>query len=183
MPFQFTRYSLQELGMKIGSVVPLWLATAIFLTGNAAWGQEKSDKAFLTRAIQGDIAEIEVGQLAETLGATQGVRNYGRLLAMNHGKAKDEALKVARALGVPPPATAHSEAQKKYDKLSKLTAGAFDAEFLRAMVEDHKTTIKKFEVEAKTGGGASAKLANDQLPMLRNHLTKAESLQKQASGL
>src|SRR5882757_3324175 len=102
--------------MKFSSLAPLALAAAILLRGNAALGQEKSDKKFLTDAIQGDMAEIEVGQLAETLGATEGVRNYGRLLPMDHGKAKDEAMKVARALGVSPPATAKPEAQKEYDK-------------------------------------------------------------------
>ena len=76
------------------------------------------------------MAEIEVGQLAETLATSDGVRNYGPMLARDHGKAKDEAMKVEQSLRIVVPAAAEPEAQTEYDKLSKLSGTAFDVQFL-----------------------------------------------------
>jgi putative membrane protein len=166
--------------MKSGSIAAQSLGAILVLVTSAGLAQQKSEKEFLTEATQGDVAEIEVGQLAETLGTNDGVRNYGRMLAMDHGKAKDEVMKVAQSLRVVVPATAKPEAQTEYDKLSKLSGSAFDNEFLRATVEDHLKTISEFEVEAKHGSGPAAKLAAAQLASLKSHLAAAQTLQKKS---
>jgi putative membrane protein len=168
--------------MKSGSITVLALGAILFLVASPGLAQQKSEKEFLADATQGDIAEIEVGQLAETLGTSDGVRNYGRMLAMDHGKGKDEATKVAQSLRIVVPATAKPEAQTEYDKLSKLSGTAFDVEFLRAMVQDHQKTISEFEVQAKHGSGPTAKLATAQLATLRNHLAAAQTLQKKSTA-
>lgn len=166
--------------MKSSPVAVLALAASIVLTSPAAFGQANSDKAFLTDALQGDMAEVQVGQLAQTKGNTEGVRNFGAMLVTDHTKAGEQAKRVADSLGVPPPAEPKAEAKQEYDKLSNLKGAAFDSEFLRAMVEDHEKDIAAFKTEAKSGGGAAAKLASEQLPTLQKHLTTAQALQKQA---
>ena len=134
----------------------------------------------LSDALQGDMAEVQVGQLAQTKGNTEGVRNFGAMLAVDHSKAQAEALDVATSLGVVPPGVPKPEAKQEYDKLSQLSGAAFDSEFLRAMVEDHQKTIEEFQAEAKSGTGAAAKMASAQLPTLEKHLATAQSLRKQA---
>jgi len=111
--------------MKSGSIAVLALGAILVLVASPGLAQQKSEKEFLSDATQGNVAEIEVGQLAETLGSSDGVRNYGRMLAMDHGKAKDEAMKVAQSLRIVVPATAKPEAQTEYDKLSKLSGTGF----------------------------------------------------------
>jgi putative membrane protein len=66
-----------------------------------------------------------------------------------------------------------------------MSGAAFDKEFVRHMVSDHKKDIKEFEDMAKKGSakGASgdtqkvADLAQKTLPDLRKHLKMAQSLQ------
>jgi putative membrane protein len=128
------------------------------------------------------VAEIEVGELAETLATHDGARNYGSTLAMDHGKAKDEAMKVAQFLRVVVRDAARPAAQTGYDKVSKLSGAAFDVAFLPAMVEDHQNTISEFQIEAKAGREPTAKLATEQLATLKSHLAAGESLQKNATA-
>ena len=126
------------------------------------------------------MAETQVGQLAESKGHSEGVRNYGAMLAADHAKAQAEALSVAGSLGIEPPKGPTPEAKEEYAKLSQLSGGAFDSAFLRAMVEDHQKDIAKFKLQASSGSGAVAKMASEQLPTLEKHLATAQSLQKQA---
>jgi putative membrane protein len=72
-----------------------------------------------------------------------------------------------------------------YDKLAKLSGDAFDREFAKAMVDDHKKDIKEFEKESKKPDDAAASFAKETLPTLQKHLETAQSLSsgKTAAGM
>jgi len=53
-----------------------------------------SDKAFLNKAMQGDNSEIQIGKLAEQKGASQGARDFGHMLVMDHGMHKEKVADV-----------------------------------------------------------------------------------------
>jgi len=169
-----------EATMNSSSVRALTIAAGITLASAAAFGQTVNDKQFLTDAIQGDMAEVQLGQLAEAKGNTEGVRNFGVMLASDHAKAQAQALSVASAMGVQPPQAPKPEAKQEYDELSQLSGAAFDAEFVKYMVADHEKDIAKFKAEAKSGSGAAAQMASAQLPTLEHHLATAQTLEKQA---
>ena len=130
---------------------------------------------FLRQTIQGDNSEIQLGQLAESQGASQGVKDFGRTLEQDHAQARDQAAQVAKQVGVTPPQTMMPEAKQEKAKLSRLHGAAFDREFARYMVDDHKKDIRKFEQQA-AGRGPTAQLARQTLPTLKKHLKMAESL-------
>jgi hypothetical protein len=62
----------------------------------------KSDQAFLTDAIQGNLAEISMGQLAQKNGGSDGVRSFGQMLVEDHSAANEKAKSLAQAQGVTP---------------------------------------------------------------------------------
>src|SRR4051812_20225950 len=45
---------------------------------------------FLTEAMKGDNSEVTLGKLAQDKGTGQGVKDFGKMLADDHGKAKDQ---------------------------------------------------------------------------------------------
>ena len=51
--------------MKSGSIAVLALGAILVLVASPGLAQQKSEKEFLSDATQGNVAEIEVGQLAE----------------------------------------------------------------------------------------------------------------------
>jgi len=147
--------------------------TCVSLAGGAV---AASNQSFLKKAMEGDNSEMHLGQIAAKRGASQGVRDFGRMLNTDHAKAKADALAVARAHHVAPTDEMAPEAKAEARKLSPLSGKAFDREFASYMVKDHKQDIADFEEEARTGDHSTAALASRTLPTLRKHLSVAEKL-------
>lgn len=139
-----------------------------------AWAQ--GDQAFLRKAMQGDNSEVALGRIAQQKGASSGIRDFGRMLAEDHAKAKVEVVPVAKAHGVAATEAMAPEARAERRKLQGLSGSAFDREFARYMVEDHKKDIADFEKQAKQGDAATKALAEKTLPVLHKHLETAEKL-------
>ena len=55
------------------AVVPALLATTL------AFAQDQQAKTFLTEAIEGNLAEVQMGQLAQKLATTLAIRSYGQM--------------------------------------------------------------------------------------------------------
>jgi putative membrane protein len=141
-----------------------------------AWAADKGDQAFIKEAIEGNLAEVQVGKLAQDRGQSEGVKSFGQMLATDHADANQKATAVANQIGVTPPAEPNKKQKTLYDKLAKLSGAAFDKEFAKEMVEDHKKDIRKFEQEAKKQNGPVANFASQTLPTLQKHLQEAQSL-------
>lgn len=153
------------------------LAGFALTSGAAGAAESQSSQKFLSNAIQGDISEVKLGQLAQENGGSNGVRDFGKTLVTDHTKAQAEAKKTASSAGVTPPEQPTSEAQQEYDKLKSTKGADFDREFVQYMVQDHKKDIADFRKEAQAKDGAASSLAKQQLPVLEKHLQIAESLQ------
>jgi putative membrane protein len=100
------------------------------------------------------------------------------MLHDDHSAAKQKALVVAQAHGLSDTDAMAPEAKMEQRKLKRLHGAAFDREFARYMVKDHKHDIADFEKEARTGDKATAELARDTLPDLKKHLETATALTK-----
>lgn len=148
-------------------------AGAMLFSGGA---QAAPGRQFLGDALKGDNSEMMLGSLAVRRGASAGVRDFGARLRNDHGQARVEAARVAHELRVRVPAAVMPEASRERARLVRLRGAAFDREFVRYMVHDHREDIAKFEDQARTGDRRTAALARAQLPTLREHLRIAESL-------
>ena len=165
--------------MRTSLILACGLSAAVLSSGPVL-AQSKADQSFIKEAIQGNLGEIQMGQLAQQKGDSDGVRSFGKMLATDHGENNSKAAQVAQSLNVTPPTEPSKEAKKTYDRLAKLSGPAFDRAFAKDMVADHKKDIKKFEKESKSKDQAVAQFANDTLPALHKHLDAAQSLGKGA---
>lgn len=138
--------------------------------------------AFMQKAIEGNLAEIKVGQLAQQKGSTEGVRHLGAVLEQDHSKANQEATAAVSSMGVTPPTEPSRMEQAVYQRLAALSGRQFDRAFVKDMIKDHKKDIAEFREEAKTGRGKAAAYAKASLPTLEKHLHLAESLERPPSG-
>jgi putative membrane protein len=155
------------------------LATALVCAAPAAWAQGKNtgDQKFLKDAIEGNLAEIEMGKLAQQKGTSDGVRQFGKQLEQDHTAANQKATSLASEIGMTPPTEPNKKQKAMYDKLSKLSGDKFDKQFAKEMVADHKKDIKEFQKEAKKSGDKAAGFANETLPVLQKHLDMAQQLE------
>jgi len=158
-------------------IVGAGLAAALLLTA-PSFAQDKADKAsqkFLTEAIEGNLAEVQMGQLAQRNGGTDQVRSFGQMLEKNHADANQKATAAANQLGMNPPTGPNAKQKSSYDRMSKLSGAKFDEAFAKDMVADHRKDIREYEREAKKNDAAGT-YAKEALPTLRKHLETAESL-------
>jgi putative membrane protein len=139
----------------------------------------QADKTFITEAVQGNLAEVQMGQLAQQKGQTDAVKSFGQMLVTDHQANNEKAKEVANQLGVTPPTQPSAKQKADYDKLAKLSGATFDRQFAQMMVMDHKQDIAKFEREAKKSKDALGQYATDTLPVLKKHLETAQNI---ASG-
>jgi putative membrane protein len=140
----------------------------------------KADQAFMKAAIQGDMAEVQIGQLAQQKGESQDVKQFGAMLQQDHGQNLQMAQQMAQQMGMTPPSGPNAEQKKVYERLSKLSGSRFDRQFAKDMVQDHKKEISKFQAEAKKQGPV-AQFAQQTVPVLQKHLQMAQSIQNKGA--
>ncbi|MBS0536891.1 MAG: DUF4142 domain-containing protein [Proteobacteria bacterium] len=151
-------------------------ATSGEMTGKAS----KADQAFLKEGIQGDMAEVKMGELAQQKGDADSVKTFGETLVTDHGDHLKKLQGMAQQMGAQAPTAPSAKQKADYDRLSKLSGAKFDREFARHMVTDHKKDIARYEAEAKKTGPL-AELAKETVPTLQKHLKMAQDLEKPAA--
>ncbi len=158
------------------------LAVAHAQTMSSTTGKPtKAEQTFLKDAIEGDLAEVKMGQLAQQKAQSQDTKQFGQMLEQDHGQHLQKAKDMAQQMGLTPPTEPNSHQKKMYDQLSSLSGAQFDKKFAQEMVSDHKKDISKYEKEAKSKGPLGD-FAQQTVPTLQKHLQAAESLAGQKSS-
>lgn len=136
-----------------------------------------SDQAFATKAAEGGMAEVKLGQLAQEKGTSQAVKDFGKRMEQDHSKANDELKSAASQANINLPSQPSAQEQQTYDKLSKLSGEEFDRAYARDMVRDHMHDVRAFRQEAKSGSNQEIKnFAQQTLPTLEEHLKLARQM-------
>jgi putative membrane protein len=135
----------------------------------------EANRAFVNEVIQGDLAEIRIGKLAQERSASEKVKKFGQRLARDHAANLEKARPLAESMGMTLPTTPNANQKTTYDKLSSFSGAKFDRQLAKKMVQDHKKDIKAFQRESRRSGPA-ADFAKQTLPTLREHLKIARSM-------
>jgi len=154
------------------------MGASALLTTSYVSAADQPAQHFVKESIQGNLAEVKVGNLAERKGASQGVKDFGAMLARDHAAANEKAQQAATALGVTPPSGPSVKQKAMYTELAALSGETFDKHFVKAMLKDHQEDIAKYEKEAN-GSGPAADYAKAILPHLHAHLEMAQHLQQE----
>ncbi len=155
--------------------------------GFLAFAQSNSlsatDRMFMQKAGEGGMAEVQLGQLAEQKASSQAVKDFGQRMATDHGQADDKLKSVATSKGVTLPTALNAKDKALYDRLSGLSGSAFDREYMRAMVRDHKMDISEFQKESNGGQDSDVKsFASSTLPTLQDHLSQAQQVESKVGA-
>jgi putative membrane protein len=142
-----------------------------------------ADNQFIMRAAQGGMAEVELGKLAQERGSSDAVKQFGKRMVDDHGKANEELMRIAQSKGVTVSTSLDSKSQSMKDRLSKLNGAAFDRAYMSEMVKDHRTDVAEFQKESNSGRDAEVKaFAAKTLPTLQEHLRMAEEANNTVKG-
>jgi putative membrane protein len=143
-------------------------------SGNAA------TQAFLAKAAQANMAEVELGKLAAQKGQSDEIKRYGQHMVDDHGKANQELQELAQQEGATLPTYTDKPHQAAKARLEKLSGEAFDRAYAAQMVRDHQAAVGLFRGQAKAGRDPEVKAwAAKMLPNLEEHLKQARALTPQ----
>lgn len=132
-----------------------------------------ADTTFAAKAAVGGMAEVALGKMAASKGADSKVKDFGKMMVMDHGKANNELMGIAKAKNIMLPAGLDAEHQAKSDSLSKLSGKDFDMVYVNAMIDGHKKTLALMQSEANNGKDAELKaFAAKTAPVVQMHLTE-----------
>jgi putative membrane protein len=136
-----------------------------------------ADKAFVKDAAEGSAMEIELGKLAQEKASSDAVKDFGKRMVEDHTKASEELKRAAAKANIPVPAETSRKGKKAQEKLSKLSGPDFDRAYMKMMVSDHKSDVKAFERESRSGAVPEIKnFAASTLPTLEEHYKLAEQI-------
>ncbi len=141
------------------------------------------DNNFATKAAQGGMAEVQLGNLAKEHASSSDVKNFGQQMVDDHTKANDELKSIAAKKNITLPTDLSAKDQATYDRLSKLNGAEFDRAYMKDMVSDHRTDVAEFQHEADHGTDPDLKsFAGKTLPTLQHHLQLAEKTERNVSS-
>ena len=150
-------------------------ATLMAISIANASAKDEPSETFLKKAIEGNFAEVSMGDLAQKNGQSDGVKSYGKMLSTDHAAANQKALDAAKDLGLNPPSGPNAKQQADYDKMSKMSGVGFDKMFATHMVADHQKDIAEYKKATKNKDPAG-EYAAGQIDTLQKHLDTAKSL-------
>lgn len=136
----------------------------------------EKDADFAVKAADGGMLEVQLGELAQSKGMSQAVKDLGKMMVEDHTKANEELKALAQTKNISLPTTLSEDCQKKYDDIASKNGKDFDKAFTDHMVKDHKKDVDAFKKEADKGEDPDLKSwAAGKVPTLEHHLDMAKS--------
>ena len=180
----------QEHPMRPISLAAVALASAVLLSGFSrsapAAPAALNDAAIAGILVAADSWDSTTGTLASHKATRADVRAYGATLARDHAGVNQQAVALAKKLGVTPtpvpadfPLKLDFEATMK--TLNKLSGPAFDSAFLAHEVAYHKAVIEAVTTQFLPAiqNAELKSFVQSIAPAFQAHLALAENLQKQ----
>jgi putative membrane protein len=138
---------------------------------------EREDREFLTKAAQGSMLEVAVGNAVAQKATTPDVKAFASRMVTDHGKALAELQQIAAKKGVALPTDLDKDHKKRIDEVTKHSGPKLDKEYADDMVEDHEEDVKEFRRAVQEVKDPDLHAwASKTLPVLENHLTMARDL-------
>jgi putative membrane protein len=172
----------------IATVVATGMAFAGAMTAMAAEPHSTKQPpaevtSFLHEAAMGGMAEVELGKLAQSHAANAKVKQFGKRMVTDHGKANAELKRLAAKKGVELPKGIGSEHQAMRNQLAELHGAEFDKAYIDDMKTDHAKDIDAFKQAAESSPDKDVRaFAKKTLPTLESHARQVEQVQSTLSS-
>ncbi len=158
---------------KYRLLAPLALA-AVFAAGSALAVEKPVN--FVTKAAQGDMFEVKLGQLALRKSHNPEVRGFASRMITDHSKSEKELKVVAGRSRIRLPLRLDKDHTDKLNDFAK-KGDSFDKDYISFMADDHKDDVAMYDDFAKNGEEPKLKeFAGKTLPTLVKHKDLVDGL-------
>lgn len=140
---------------------------------------KKDDSEFLVDIAEVNLAEIEIGKLAQTKSTNIEVKKFGKMLVDEHTKSASEVSALAKAKNFTLPTSLTEEGQEEYNKLNEKSGVDFDKKFADMMIDGHEKAIDKLKKASEDAKDEDVKVwASNNIAGLTAHLEHAKMLKQ-----
>lgn len=136
----------------------------------------------------GDSLEIAISQLGVSRAQNTAVRDFAQRMVNEHSAHRQATIQAATQNGIAPimavPDTADAMiAARMMNRLSSTPAGpTFDRRLMRAEVMMHEHMLRELNAIRPQATGAALQLVDQTIPVVRQHLSDAQSIWRQVGG-
>lgn len=141
--------------------------------------QKMQDRDFVRKAMQGSMAEVQLGQLAEQKSSSQDVKEFAQKMTQDHSQLNNQMKPIAQQMGVQTPEKVSKKDERLDAKLQNLSGKQFNDTYIKAMVKDHESDLSAFRHEAQTTQNPQLKQAAEQgAQVIEQHLAMIKQIAK-----
>lgn len=142
--------------------------------------EAKEDAEFLVKLADGNMVEIEMGELAKTHGKSRKVIDFGTMMVDHHSQMLADLKTLAASKNVKLPTDLCEDSREKVNDLAKKHGEDFDKGYVNEMLSDHKKDIKGFEDKLKDEECAAdvKTFLTEGLPVLQRHMNAITEIKK-----
>jgi putative membrane protein len=164
--------------LKLVPIALLALLPTAVLTANAqATSASAADKNFVTTALRGGMAEVELGKLAAAKGSSDDVKQFGQKMVTDHTQMGENMKHVAQQVGAAQPSAMSAADLALETKLKVLSGNTFDKAYIQAMLKDHQDDLGLFNKEITSGSSSVVTdAARDGAKIIQEHLDMIQKI-------
>ncbi len=141
------------------------------------------DQLFMTRAGEGNLAEITFGQMATSKTRNASVKSVAQTIITGHLQAQNELLRLMHSKGMSMPPMLGVTHVAVQDALSKQKREGFDRMYMASQVDDHENAIALFQTEVMNGTDPDLKAyATKCLPDIVGHTIMIYAVARQVGA-
>ncbi|MDX5418736.1 MAG: DUF4142 domain-containing protein [Hymenobacteraceae bacterium] len=138
----------------------------------------QNDALFVAEAASANNLQAQLGELALERAVSPEVKEMAQEMSMGHRKVLEDLENIAVQGNFVLPTMLGNSHQEVYDEVSGETGIGFDLAYIKRTREQHQRLLRRYEDMAEDAKDMEVKqFASKQLPLLRQHLQKAEQLE------
>ncbi|MBZ5490715.1 MAG: DUF4142 domain-containing protein [Acidobacteriia bacterium] len=135
------------------------------------------DQEFVTKAAQGNSAEVELGKIVAAKSKNPSVKQFAQMMVKDHTTALNQLQELAQTKNLNFNDDLPDDAKALQQKLSGDTGKQLDKDYMDGMVEDHQKDVQEFTDKSQNAKDPDVKQwASKTLPTLQKHLEKAQQI-------
>jgi putative membrane protein len=147
----------------------------------AVWENLKPDMTFIREALQDNLLEIRMGQMAEKKSNDAAVKQYAQRVISDHNIMQNQWIALAARNGTTlRPGGLGPRHRAKADRLEKLSGRKFDRAYMTTEVQSHQDYVEYFSKEGRATRSSQVRdLAANDLRSLELHSSEARDVAKE----
>jgi putative membrane protein len=128
---------------------------------------------FIEKAALGGMLEIALGKLAREKALNLRVKDFGKLMELDHARINADLKVLSSSKGLRFPVSLSAKDLEQIREMSKMETEYFEKLYIKIMIEDHNKDIELFSGAGESPDVLVSDFANKYLPVLERYRLKA----------